>query len=69
MIEQQVQDTTARLKHEMELEHLKKQRNERHAKLDDLRKDYDLKMQIINEINNEKEIRRKYEENMKKINH
>ena len=53
----------------MEVEHFKKQRNERHAKLDDLRKDYDLKMQIINEINNEKEIRRKYEENMKKINH
>jgi hypothetical protein len=30
--------------------------------LEDLRKDYDLKMQIINEIKREKEIREQHEE-------
>lgn len=37
-----------------------RQKEQRHAKLDDLRKDYDLKMQIINEINREKKIREEY---------
>jgi asparagine synthetase B (glutamine-hydrolysing) len=35
--------------------------------LDELRKEYDLKMQIINEIENEKKLRADYEEMMLKI--
>jgi hypothetical protein len=37
--------------------------------LDDLRKDYDLKMAIINEINEEKKIREKYEYDLKDYEH
>ncbi len=37
--------------------------------MDELRKEYDLKMQIINEIENEKKLRADYEEMMLKITH
>lgn len=67
MIEQQVQEQSQKLKRDFEQAQLQKARDERHAKLEDLRKDYDLKMAIINEIEEEKRIRQEYQENLKLI--
>lgn len=65
MIHQQVEDSTQRMKRELELASLHRDKAERHAKLDDLRKDYELKLQILAEIERENQIRQQYLQQVK----
>lgn len=61
MIEQQVEDTSAKLKHDFETQSRQRINDERHAKLDDQRKEFESKMLIIQEIKREKELREQYQ--------
>lgn len=59
MIEQQVEEQSQRLKKEFEQMKMSRIKAEKHDNLDELRKEYQYKMDIIEEIKREKELREK----------
>ena len=67
MIEEQVADTQRKLKHNLEMMQRKREQNERHAKLDEKREEYEHKMKIIQEIEREKSLRDQHDNLVKEI--
>lgn len=57
MIEQQVEEQSQRLKKEFEQMKMNRIKAEKHGNLDDLRSEYQHKMEVIEEIKREKELR------------
>ena len=65
LIEDQVEETSTRLKKELELTMQQRKNNETHEKLATLKIEYEHKMKVINEIKREKELREQAEARLK----
>lgn len=61
LIEAQVEETSQRLKQEFEQMKMQRVKAEKHANLEELKKEYNYKMDVINEIREEQKLREQHE--------